>query len=497
MKPLSSIYTRHLPSRVFAFAAYGVLATLILAVPLFGQWEPDVRLTFDDSLSLMSMNNARCIAAGPNGAIHAVWHDTRDAGEYAEEVYYKRSTDCGTTWSADLRLSASDGYRSWRPSVCVEGSNVHVAWYDEHSGSPDIFYKLSNDGGLTWALEIPLGTGFQWPPSIAAYGSYIHVVWVAIGQNSHTEIRYNRSSDGGVSWSGAIKLTNPDSSQENDGLPSVSASGSNINVIWQRYNSTYNYNICFKHSSDQGVTWSQDENLLPWHLTLYPCHALSDSIIHVVWLDAVPSGQIYYKRSIDHGMTWLQEEQLSDSIYRTNFPTIAASGLNVHVVWEGTPEGYPGSNLYYKFSSDGGATWSAQSVLTTDTISGAGLYPSIAVGDTMVHMVWQDGRHGHPYTGNREIYYKRNPTGNALGINENSAGSMQQIPTGLIAFPNPFTSFTTISGYEKHSFVLYDITGKRVGTFRGDRIGQGLSAGVYFLRFDGNNAESVRIVKLR
>lgn len=499
MKPLSSIYTKYLPSRAFKLAAFGVLITLILAVPLFGQWEPDVRLTYDDSLSLLAWcYNPRCIAAGPSGALHLVWYDTRDGGEYAEEIYYERSTDCGTTWSADFRLSVADGYRSRAPSVCVEGSNVHVVWYDEHSGNLDILYKRSSDGGVNWTVEMPLGTAFQGPPSIAACGSYLHAVWVVLNnQNSTREIWYNKSMDTGMSWSGAIKLTNP-ITPEADVEPLVSASGPDVHVIWRRYNSTYGYNIYCKYSTDHGVTWSQDESLLSWHTVMYLSHALSDSIIHVVWMDgSAPGGQIYYKRSMDRGMTWQQEVQLSDSLYSSNFSSICASGLNTHVIYEGHLEGYSGSNLYYKFSSDGGVTWSTQSLLTTDTITPAGLYPSISIGDTMVHMVWQDGRHGHPYTGNREIYYKRNPTGNAWGIYENSAGNMQQIPTGLIAFPNPFTSYTSIFGYKKHSFVLYDITGKRVGIFRGDRIGQGLSAGVYFLTSEGENAQPLRVVKVR
>ena len=499
MKPLSLIYTKYLPSRAFKLAAYGALVTLILAVPLFGQWEPDVRLTYDDSLSLLAWcYNPRCIAAGPDGALHLVWYDTRDGGEYAEEVYYKRSTDCGTTWSADFRLSVSDGYRSSRPSVCVEGSDVHVVWYDEHSGNLDILYKHSTDGGVNWTVEMPLGTAFQGPPSIAACGSYLHAVWVVLNnQNSTREIWYNRSMDAGMSWSGAIKLTNPDPQSESDAQPSVSVAGADVHVIWERYSNIYGTSLCYKHSSDRGVTWFQDTSLAVPPI-VYPTHTVSDSIIHVVWMDAhTAGGQIYYKRSMDRGMTWQQEVPLSENLYSVNFSSISASGLNVHAVFEGHLEGYSMSNLYYRFSSDGGTTWSTQALLTTDTVTPAGLYPSISVGDTMVHMVWQDGRHGHPFTGNREIYYKRNPTGNAWGINESSAGSMQQIPTGLIAFPNPFTSYTTILGYEKHGFVLYDIMGKRVGIYRGDRIGQGLSAGVYFLTSEGENARPLRVVKVR
>jgi hypothetical protein len=63
--------------------------------------------------------------------------------------------------------------------------------------------------------------------------------------------------------------------------------------------------------------------------------------------------------------------------------------------------------------------------------------------------------------------------------------------------PNPFTSFATLPGHEAERFNLYDVSGRKVGTYRGDRIGEGLSAGVYFLKPFGGNAKPIRIVKLR
>jgi len=68
---------------------------------------------------------------------------------------------------------------------------------------------------------------------------------------------------------------------------------------------------------------------------------------------------------------------------------------------------------------------------------------------------------------------------------------------GLKACPNPFVSFAVIPAHESERFTLYDITGRKVGTFKGNRIGQGLSPGVYFLRQENGAAKALRIVKLR
>jgi len=63
--------------------------------------------------------------------------------------------------------------------------------------------------------------------------------------------------------------------------------------------------------------------------------------------------------------------------------------------------------------------------------------------------------------------------------------------------PNPFTSFATVSGHSSDRFALFDISGRKVGVYKGDRIGEGLSAGVYFLRALNGSSKPLRIVKLR
>jgi hypothetical protein len=63
--------------------------------------------------------------------------------------------------------------------------------------------------------------------------------------------------------------------------------------------------------------------------------------------------------------------------------------------------------------------------------------------------------------------------------------------------PNPFVSYAKTPGHEAESFALYDVSGRKVGVFKGDRIGSGLSAGIYFLKPEGKDSKPLRIVKLR
>jgi hypothetical protein len=67
----------------------------------------------------------------------------------------------------------------------------------------------------------------------------------------------------------------------------------------------------------------------------------------------------------------------------------------------------------------------------------------------------------------------------------------------LKIIPNPFVSFATLPGHSSDRFALYDVSGRRVGTYRGDRIGEGLVPGVYFIRELEAKAKPVRVVKVR
>ena len=54
-------------------------------------------------------------------------------------------------------------------------------------------------------------------------------------------------------------------------------------------------------------------------------------------------------------------------------------------------------------------------------------------------------------------------------------------PTRLLVQPNPFTSVARVPGHETELFALSDVTGRQVAVCRGNRVGEGLRPGVYFL----------------
>ncbi len=380
------------------------LMVMLLQVPtLSAQWEPDVRLTYDDSTSHTELNNGWSITADGD-TVHVVWFDNRDGND---EIYYKNSIDGGINWGTDVRLT-DDPDSSYFPSIAVLGTSVHVVWIDDRDGNRELYYKRSLDGGTSWGVDTNLSNdpAWSWRPSVAVSGSYVNVVWED-WRGSYMEIYHKRSTDGGSNWETDVRLSDV---LYHSCRPSVAISGNYVHVVWIDSRDLH-FEIYYKRSPDNGVSWETDVRLsdLP-ESSNYCSVASSGNHVHVVWCDERNGNwEIYYKHSSDNGVNWDPDFRLTDDLGSSYVPSITALQSNIHVAWRDDRDG--NLETYYKRSTDYGATWDSDLRLSDND----GFYswrPSIAASGSCVHVVWIDHRDG-----NREIYYKRNPTG-SQGIEE-------------------------------------------------------------------------------
>jgi hypothetical protein len=374
-----------------------LIVFLTVTGALQAQWGPDTRLTDNSAYSATSYCNAWGVVVS-GSHVHVVWYDERDGNR---EIYYKRSIDRGSTWEADNRLTNNSASSEF-PSVAVFGTNVHVVWQDKRDGNYEIYYKRSTDGGTTWDADTRFTNdpASSENPSVAVSGSTIHVVW-SDNRDGNYEIYYKRSTDGGTTWDADTRLTNNSPSSI---YPSVAVSDSNVHVVWRQPVSS-NWEIDYVHSTDGGITWEANTQLTNKAAGWYaPSVAVSGSNVHVVWNDgrdnSYPAFEIYYKRSTDGGTTWDADTRLTvHTTFNGINPSVAVSGSTVHVVWNDSRDGSLWE-VYYKRSTDGGATWETDTRLTKNPQDSGN--QSVAVSGSSVHVVWYDKRDG-----NYEIYYKR------------------------------------------------------------------------------------------
>jgi predicted neuraminidase len=271
------------------------------------------------------------------------------------------------------------------------------------------------------------------------------------------QIFYKRSTDGGLNWDSDTQLS---TALPYSGFPSVAASGSVVHVVYED-DRNGNGDIYYKRSADGGQTWGADTRLTTNpHDSWDPCVSVSDSVVHVIWMDNRNHSNssiydIYYKRSTDGGLSWGPDVQLTNASGDSEYPNLAASGSIVHVVWEDFRDG--NYEIYYKQSTDGGITWGADTRLTNAIYPS--LQPSIAISGSVLHVVWCDYRDT-----NYEIYYKRNPTGNLpVGIGNNLVNNaVQQISI----WPNPAANSIHINfnnySNEKSVLTIRNILGEEL-----------------------------------
>jgi len=134
-----------------------------------------------------------------SGNLYALWNaGSVDKGP--ERIYFSKSTDGGTTWSAKADVStAPAGTHHGFPAIAATGNgNVRIAWMDARAANGgmdkwNVYYRSSTNGGSNWTNEVDLSTyvagstyiftdGFRFP-----FGDYFemdideqgtsHLVW--------------------------------------------------------------------------------------------------------------------------------------------------------------------------------------------------------------------------------------------------------------------------------------------------------------------------------
>ena len=123
---------------------------------------------------------------GPHGDnIYVVWDGVSDG---TSDIWFRRSTDGGRSWSDQMRLNDNDAPAPGDPlddrmlpvvEVNRDGV-VGVAWYDRRRDETrrcwELFFTSSSDGGETFAENVPVASAPSCPPPAHAPVARVHNV---------------------------------------------------------------------------------------------------------------------------------------------------------------------------------------------------------------------------------------------------------------------------------------------------------------------------------
>ncbi|NOY58599.1 MAG: T9SS type A sorting domain-containing protein [Calditrichaeota bacterium] len=150
----------------------------------------------------------RSIAVGPDGTVHIVWCKT---GTPSNVTMYVRSTDQGKTFSTPIEIQ--DGYYGYKPSIAVHPTDPNIVviayvGYQNEGEIRSIRMSTSSDGGLTWNASVPVfGSAANCnnpDPAIDKAGN----IYVAFDSYADNFIRFNMSTDGGITYLTEPELVN-------------------------------------------------------------------------------------------------------------------------------------------------------------------------------------------------------------------------------------------------------------------------------------------------
>lgn len=294
-------------------------------------------------------------------------------------------------------LDVSSAVAANHCGFATAGSEVHLVYRD---GS-NLQYRKSVDEGTSFSSAVTIASTEEVPLSgpIAVDGKYVHVVYCRDVNNAGAppKIYYRRSVDGGLTWDSEVTLDDGTGVGNNRFVRvSLVAEAGHVHLFWGTQNaSTFVPDVLsYRRSVDNGTTWVAETTLGASTGAGRPEAVLVGSTIHLVWTDTRDGssgngGETYYLRSADRGVTWNTAAALSSTTeHNTLRATVAAYGKIVVSAWQ-YPAGTPGSeDIIWRYSSDGGATWSSAATLVTGT--GSQEHASLVAASGIVAVCWTD-----------------------------------------------------------------------------------------------------------
>jgi BNR repeat protein len=359
----------------------------------------------------------------------------------APSIALVTSADNGATWQAS-RAMLPFPTGQFDPQIVVDPADrqtVYASWMQNNKR--DIVVARSLDFGRTWSFSwAERGREEADKPVLAVRGADVYV-----GFNHEENFYVAASHDAGQTFNTAQVNPNAGPGSSLAGGATIDLSG-NVYFGWTGYArhemATRPVSIFVSRSTDGGRSWSTlllDQSSAPPDCDGQNCETgylgpqialASDAAggLYAVWNTGTANGgpeRIYFSSSTTGGANWSQRTAVSRAAQGVEhcFPAIAAGAPgDVRIAWmdaRAAEAGHPNRplwNTYYRSSTNGGATWSAEARLSSgaagyDYILPEGFrfpfgdYFSLAIdNEGTTHAVWGEGR---DYKSPGSIWYTR------------------------------------------------------------------------------------------
>jgi hypothetical protein len=302
------------------------------------------------------------LAAGFGSKVYAAWSQLVSG---RTEVYFRSSTDGGTTWSPIINLTSSVNRSAVKPAIAVAPGatgatdRIVVVYQTVNTGVRDIHVQISTDGGASFGASSATldAAGDSFHHVVAIRGSNCVVAWEKLDTATlNRDIQSRTSSDGCSTFNTETKI-NVGTGIRFAGRPQVGLTAA-------------------------GVVWAWREQRPP--ATTRDIFAAASAT-----LTAAPA-----ESAVD-----------TDTTNESDFPVLRVNQTSAYLVWQevSTVSNTPGSgsDVLFARSINGGATWSATRIIDDPAGEVSGSFtPSLAIDPKadvttdVVAIAWEDRRQG-------------------------------------------------------------------------------------------------------
>jgi plastocyanin len=323
--------------------------------------------------------NIRLPADAPEGQyqIFLKYHDYQDK----LVLFYVESPaaelDARLELDQPVNVSNDPGH-SIHQDMVVSGEHVYIAWMAEEFPTSSVYFKASNDGGLSFAQAIELSKGgFNYPPILATFGSDVYVVWTH-EVNGEASVGFRASHDNGATFD---VLKNLGDSTSSYSPLDIAAYDNNVYIVFDRFGESETEKV-IRTSHNRGVTFGE-----PFIFSTGPCGGTEPHVSaweNHVYLTAQdpcePHPDLLFRVSHNNGTSFSKPLYLGDESQQVK---IASNGSFVYIVWNENTQ-----DVNFRMSSDYGETFSPTKALE-GVVDISNPYPDITLsGNRDVYVTW-------------------------------------------------------------------------------------------------------------
>ncbi|HEX7614249.1 MAG TPA: PKD domain-containing protein [Thermoanaerobaculia bacterium] len=352
------------------------------------------------------------------GTIHLVYDDDT-LNVTGDDVFYRRSTDRGLSWSTPLKVSTNAALNSSSAASGVlaldSAGNPYVAYTSQNGSTGEIWVTRSTDRGAT----------FQPPVRVSAAGRNADLAAIAVGANGNVVVAFLdqdpsnsllvvnavRSTDGGATFGAIQSFAGENNINAIQPLSLAFDSKGAAYLVWSATGTPL---TCRMAVAPGGTTFTVRKTVSDTSVDAFAPRVAVDKndAVYLTYYNryATATGlnrEVMVRKSTDGGSTFSTPVNVSNNDGQSTFPFLAVDGRGgVSVVWQ-DDSGNDQGDVFYAHSADGGTTFGTP--VNLSATPGVSTNPSAAVdglGNLLV--MWTDDS-----TANTEVFSAWAPTGDS------------------------------------------------------------------------------------